>query len=178
MIARRGGRIESARGTWQRSPDLYGRNWAPSHLEGFEEAANFGVGPVLGSNELAANDTLTVDHVSLRPHLGTEELGDRLFWIADGDQVEVATVDKSSVFVWILVDADADHCQVGPVVVELEERRRLLDAGSAPGSPKIQQDHFAAIVGQVDGGASVRDGEIGCRGGELGRMSAAVARGE
>jgi hypothetical protein len=35
-------------------------------------------------------------------------------------------------------------------MVELDEGRRFLNAGAAPGSPEIQQDYFAAIVSQVD----------------------------
>jgi len=89
-----------------------------------------------------------------------EELGDGLLGVPDGDEVYVAVVDEALVFVCVFVDADGDDGQVGPVVVELEERRRFLNAGSAPGGPEIKQDDFAAIVGQADRGASVGDGEV------------------
>ena len=150
----------------------------PWQLQGFEEAADFGVGPVLVADKFAADDAFAVDYVGFRPHFGTEELGDRLIGIANGDEVEMAANDEALVFVWIFVDADGDHGQVGSVMVELDQGRCFLNTGAALTPPKIKQNHFAPVVGQMDGGASVGDGKVGRRGGELGGVGAAVAGGE
>ncbi len=107
-----------------------------------------------------------------------EELGDSLLGIANGNQVHMAMVDEALVFVRVFVNAYGYDGQVGAVVMELEKRRCFLNAGSTPCGPKIKQDHFAAIVGQVDGCASVGDGEVRRRGGELGGVGTAIARGE
>ena len=147
-------------------------------LQGFEEAPDFGIGPVLFADELAADYAFAVDYVGFRPHFGAEELGDGLVGIADSDQVHMTMVDEPLVLVLVLIDADGDHGQVGPVVVELDQRWRFLNAGCAPGGPEIEHNHFAAIVGQVDGGASVGDGKVGRWGGELGGVGAAIAGGE
>ena len=48
----------------------------------------------------------------------------------------------------------------GLIVVELEQRWQLDDAGLAPGGPEVDQHHLAAIVGQMNGGGAVGDGEI------------------
>ena len=63
----------------------------------------------------------------------------------------------------------------GLLVVKLEQRGHLLDAGRAPGGPEVEQHHAAPVAGQMDGRRSVGDGEIrSCLPG-LGRMRATVA---
>jgi hypothetical protein len=147
-------------------------------LQGFEVGADFGVGPILRADELAADEAVAVDDVGLGPHFGVVELGGGLVGIADGDEVEVAAVDEALVLVCVLVNADGEHGQVRPVAVELKERRRFLDAGCAPGGPEVDQNDFAAIAGEMDGGASVREVEVGSRQVDLCGAGATVASGE
>jgi hypothetical protein len=68
---------------------------------------------------------------------------------------------KAGVCVGILVDADGKDDQVGLVVVKIEERWQLDDAGLAPGGPEVEQDHPAPVARQVNGGGAVGDGEVG-----------------
>ena len=145
------------------------------NLKCIEEGANFRVGPVLGPDELAANNAFSVDDVGFRPHVGVVELGGRLGGVAHRDQVHVAAGDEAGVGVGIFVDADGQDDEIGPVVVKLEKRWQFNHAGLAPRCPEVEQHNLAAIAGKVDGGGAVGDGEI--RGGfaGLGGMSAAVA---
>ena len=69
--------------------------------------------------------------------------------------------EKSAVRAGVFVDADGEDGEVGPVVVELHQCRRFLDAGRALAPPEIQQDDFAAVVGETDGVFAVADGEVG-----------------
>ena len=48
----------------------------------------------------------------------------------------------------------------GDVLLEAIESRSLFDAGLAPGAPEIQDDDFAAKVGQMGGFAVERKREI------------------
>jgi len=58
--------------------------------------------------------------------------------------------EKSVVGVRVFIDADSQDGQVGPIVVQLEQRGHLHDAWRAPGSPEVEQHHAAAIVGQMN----------------------------
>ncbi len=45
-------------------------------------------------------------------------------------------------------------------MLQLIERLSFFQARRAPGSPEIQQDHFAAKVGKMGGLAVEREGEV------------------
>lgn len=73
-------------------------------LQGLEEGADFGVGPILRADEFAADEALTIDDVGLGPHLSAEELGGGLVGITDGDEIEVAAIEEVLVLVFVGVD--------------------------------------------------------------------------
>jgi len=130
-------------------------------LEAVQEGADLGVGPVLGADEFAPDDALAIDDVGLRPHLGVKEPGGRFGGVAHGDEVDVAAGEELAVGIRVFVDADAEDGQIGVFVVQIEQGGQLLDAGRAPGGPEVDQDDFASIVGQMDAGGAVGDGEVG-----------------
>jgi len=106
-----------------------------------------------------------------------EEAGSGLVGIADCDEIDVAVSDEVGVGAGIFVNADGENDDIWIFVVELEEGRHLLHAGCAPRGPKIEQNDFAAVVGQVHGGVAVGDSEVGGNFAGLRRMRAAVAAG-
>ena len=89
-----------------------------------------------------------------------EEIGGALLGVADGDHVHVVTDDEVFVVIFVFVDADGDDGDVWVLALKFDERRQLLNAGTAPGSPEIQQDGLATIAGEVHRAGAVRDGEI------------------
>ena len=117
-------------------------------------------GPVLRSHKLPPDDSLAVNDVGFRPHVCLEECGCGLFGIADSDEVYMTADKEILVFIRILVDAYADNRQVGQIVVQLDERGQLDQAGRAPCGPEIEQDDVAAIAGKVHGGGAVGDGKV------------------
>jgi hypothetical protein len=81
----------------------------------------------------------------------------------------------------VVIDADAEDCAAerGDAFLELLERGGFFDARRAPCGPEIQEDHFAAEVGKVDGFAAGGDGKIGSGfAGEAGLALAVVGRDE
>jgi len=146
-------------------------------LQAFQIRADLRAVPVLRTDDLAANDAVSVDDVGLRPALGMKELGGLLGRVADRGQVHVVANEKAVVSVRVFVDADGQNGQIGPVVVQFEQRGHLLDAGRAPCGPEVEQHHAAPIAGQMDSGRAVGDCEVGCCLACLCRMGATVAAG-
>jgi len=132
-----------------------------SKLQVLEKGANFGAGPVLGADKLTANNALAIDDVGFRPHFSVEKFGCGLVGVAHRDEVDAAADEKAAIGIGIFVDADGEDGKAWLVLVELEERGKFYDAGSAPGGPEVEQNHMAAIVGEVDGGLAVGDSEVG-----------------
>jgi len=97
--------------------------------------------------------------------------------IADRDQVDVAIADEARVLIRVLIDADRKDGEIGIVVMQLKQGRKLLDTGSALTPPEIQQDHLAAVVGQMNGSKPVGDIEVGGLLACLRGMGSAVAAG-
>ena len=86
--------------------------------------------------------------------------------------------DKSRISGAIVVDADGENGETGLLVVEREERGHLLDAGSAPRCPEIEQNDLATVTRQMNRGCAVGDGEVGSRPAGLRGMRTAVACGQ
>lgn len=75
----------------------------------------------------------------------------------------------------VFVDGDPDDLEVGDLLVEGLERGKLFQAWSAPGSPEVEQDDFAAELVEVGGVRTVGDGKAGRGGIELLGVVAAIA---
>lgn len=148
-------------------------------LEAVEVGADFGVGPVGVADDFAADYAFAVDDVGFGPAISAVKLGDFLIGIADGVQVDAEAGQKSAIGAGIFVDADGEDGKVRSVVVELHECRRLLNAGWALAPPEVQEDDFAAVVGETDCVFAVADGEVGCDAvGICGRCTAVAGSGE
>ena len=122
-----------------------------------EISSNLGAGPVLRSDELAADDSLAVD---------------------DGGQVDMMFNDEARIGGTIVVNADGENGEAGLLMMEREKRWHLLNAGSAPRCPEIEQDDLAAVIRQMNCGCAVGDGEVGSRFAGLRGVRTAIARGQ
>ena len=149
--------------------------WMRTVLERAEVVADFGVGPVGVAYDFASDDARAIDDVGFGPALCVVELCGGLIRIADGGEVDVMAGKKAAVGGRVLVDADRQDGEFGVVVLKLEERRHLLDAGRAPGGPEVEQDYTAAVAGQVNGGFAIRDCEVRGNFSWLARVSATIA---
>ena len=146
-------------------------------LYGFEELENFGVGPVGGADEAAADFALAVDDEGFWPAGSAVFCGGGLLGVPYGFEIDVAIDEETFVGVLVFVDADADDLDLGVFVVELEERGQLLNAGGAPACPEIQKDDLAFVAGQVDGAGIVSEGKVGGWFANAGGVGAAIAGG-
>ena len=147
-------------------------------LEALEIGDNLGAGPLLRPDELAADDSLAVDDVGLRPHVRVIQLRSLLRGVESCDEIDMVANDERRIGGAIVVDAHRENDKIGLLMMELEKGRQLLDTRHAPGSPKIEQDNLAAVAGKMNAGRAVRDGEIGRGLASLRGMRTAVARGQ
>jgi hypothetical protein len=131
------------------------------NLEVIEVVADFGVGPVGVADDLAADKALSVDDVGLGPAVGAVKLGYFLVGVAHGVEIDMESSKEAAVGAGVFVDADGQDGDVGAIVLELHECRRLLDAGRALAPPEVQQDDFASVIGEADGVFAVAHGEVG-----------------
>ena len=148
---------------------------AEVELKAAEVIADLGVRPVRVAHNLAADHTPAIDDVSLRPTLGPIHLRNRLLRVADRGHVNVIPGDEPAVGSRVLVDADRKDRKIGPIVVQLLQRRRLLDAGRTPTPPDVQQHYFAPVIRQADGVFSVADREVRRNLIRVGRARPAIA---
>jgi hypothetical protein len=142
-----------------------------------EEVDDLGAGPVLGADELAAKLAVLVDDVGFGIAEGAVEGVRCLGAVADGEEVDVVAVEEGLVGGGVCVCADAEDLDLRQLVLEGDEAGELLEAGSAPGSPEIEDDDAAAEVGEVDGAGVVGDGELRGELADLVGAAAAVAAG-
>src|ERR1035438_9815431 len=103
---------ERSRWTQFRRPET----WA---LQVFQIRADLRAVPVLGADNLATDEALAVDDVSIRPAVGVIELGRFLVRVSNRDQVHMVADEKAVVSVRVFVNADSQDGQIGPVVVKL-----------------------------------------------------------
>ncbi len=87
----------------------------------------------------------------------------------------MVTDDEAGIGRGIVVDADSEDGEAGHLVVQLEQRGQLFEAGCAPAPQKLSRTTCAAIAGQMHGGGAVGDGEVGGGIAGLRRMRAAIA---
>ena len=146
-------------------------------LEVVQVVDDFRAGPVLGGDEFAAEDSVAVDDVGLGDLDGAVEFGDLLVGVADGEQVDIVAGEEVLVGVGVLVPGDGDDVELGHLALEGEEAGKLFDARGAVGGPEVEQDDVAAEFAEVGGVGAVGDDELGRGGGDVARVTAAVAAG-
>ena len=132
-------------------------------------------GPVLRADEFAADDSVAIDDVGLGPHIRMKQIGGRLLRIAYRNQIDMAIAEKARIGVGIFINADRNYDNIGILMVELEQRRHLLDTWWTPCSPEVEQHNLAAIVRKVDRRDAVVDREIRRFEASLGGMRASIA---
>jgi len=145
--------------------------------EAFEVVHDLGAGPDLSADELSPQDAIAVDDVGLRNLNGAVERVDALIAVADGDEIDVMLDEEASVDVVILIGADADDGELWHGALQGEEAGQLLDAGSAVGGPKIEDDNTAVKACEVESLDAVADGEEGSGAAEVIGVISAIATG-
>ena len=73
----------------------------------------------------------------------------------------------------VRIDAENGAAERGDALLDLIKRRSFFDARLAPGSPEIQQDNFAAEIGEMRGLAV--EGELEILGGTAAKAWLALA---
>ncbi len=130
--------------------------------EGENVIDEFVAGPVLRAHDFAGDAAIGADNVGFGPHLGAVGGGDILGGIAESGEDYFVLLEKLFVGGGVFVNADAEDSGAARLDAELErvEGSDFVDAGRAPGSPEIENDHFAAEIGEVLGFAVELHGEI------------------
>jgi hypothetical protein len=146
--------------------------------EPLKKSPDLGIGPVGIAYHLAPNDAVAVDDVSLRPAVGAVHFRDCLVGIANRSEIDVEAVEEALICARIFVNAHRENGQVWPFMMQRDERRRFLDAGPAPTGPEIEQNHFAAIIRELDGIRSIRNRKVGGLLADLRGLCAAIATAE
>ena len=133
--------------------------------DGIEILQHFGRSPVLRANDLAVNVAGAVDDVSVGIHGGAVVESGFAGWVHRGGESHAVSLQKVGVSGLVVVDADAENGAVTgcDFLLQLIEGRRFVNAGRTPTGPEIEDDDFAAKVGEVRGFAIEREGKIlGC----------------
>ena len=147
-------------------------------LELAEVVEDLGTGPVLGRDELAAEDAARVDDVGFGNLDGAVEVGDAGGGVAQGEQVHVVVEEELPVDGRVFVLADGENGDLREAALESHEAGHLYDAGRAPGGPEVEDDDVAAEAGEVDVLRAVGEGEDGCGCADARGVVSAVAGGQ
>src|ERR1700733_13242062 len=107
---------------------------------------NFRRSPVLHADELPPNLTPAIDRVSIRENKGSVERVAVLLGIADGQEIDLVSGEKSLVGGGILIHIHAYHHQLRHLPLQLVKGGDLFDTRSAPARPEIQQYHLAPVA--------------------------------
>jgi hypothetical protein len=145
--------------------------------ERFKEVIDFRVAPIGSADEAAANPAAAIDDECLGPSSDGIFIAGRLLWVADGDEVHMALLDKLFIIAGVRVGTDCQDRDIGVLVVELQQRGQLCDTGWAMRLPEVNDDDSAAIVGQMNRCTAIGDAEIRRRLVDLHGVTAPVAAG-
>lgn len=128
-----------------------------------EKIGDFRLAPVHCPNELAANDAVSVDDISLRKLEGAVKVAGFLVGIAHGEKVDLMVFQEAVVPVVIDVYTDSDdrYSFVLEALLHLGQGRHFFHARRTPGRPEIQHYNFAAEVPQFHLMVSVLHDEVG-----------------
>ncbi len=146
--------------------------------EVLEVVDDLGGGPVLGSDEFAADDAVAVDDVGFRRAGGVKGVVGLIGSVVDdGHVVEVVIDEVLAVVDGLGVKGDGDDDEVGDALLKLLHRRPLRGAVGAPAGPEIKDDDFALglILAEADGLGAVVDDDGGGVFADLSGMGSAVA---
>jgi len=152
--------------------------WVPRfarNLKILEIVHDFGVGPVLRADELAADFALGVDDVGLGRAGGAEGEVAPLRFVVDGEQVDVVVDQELAIRRGIVVEIDAENDDLRHLLLQFDERGEFFKTGGAPGGPEIEDHDFAAVIAEADCSCAIDDGEVWRLCGDLRGVRAAVA---
>lgn len=146
--------------------------------EVFQVVEDFGIGPVLGADEFAADDPVSVDDVGFGRPRCVEGIAGLVVEIDDGGDAGDVVVDQVLAVVGLGgVEGDGDDSDVGHVALELDEGGELLCTGRAPAGPEIEDDDLALffVLAEGHGLSAVVDGDFGGAFADLSGVGGAIA---
>ena len=148
--------------------------WTGSEIP--EVIQDFGAGPVLGADELAADDAFGINDVGFGRPSGVEGVVGTLRGVEDGgDAGDVVVGEVLTVGLGVFVEAHGEDDDVGHLALELHQRGEFLKARRAPAGPEVQDNDFAAVLPEADLLGAVLDGDTGGVLAHLGGMAGAIA---
>jgi hypothetical protein len=123
-------------------------------------------GPVLRAYDFAGDAAIGANDVGFGPEFCAVGGGDVLGGIAESGEDYFVLAQKFFVGGGIFINADAENRGAARLNAGLQriERCDFVDARRAPGSPEIQDDNFAAEIGEVLGAAVELHREVECAG--------------
>ena len=115
-------------------------------LELGQKVHDLGRSPIDCSNELAAHDAVSINDVSLRILEGPIKVAAFLVAVAYGQKLDLTVLQE--LVIRVRVDVDANAQKHNPFVlyflIQLNQRRKLLNAGRTPSCPEVEDDNFSA----------------------------------
>ena len=117
----------------------------------FEVIYEVGTGELLRTDHLPSNDSSFVDDVGFGKTEAAVKRVRGLILIEDGHQVDVVLQDVALVLREILSAIDCNYLNLWELVLEGHKTWHLLDAGSAPARPEVEDNDFAPKFGEIDG---------------------------
>jgi hypothetical protein len=127
-------------------------------LKSAEVAFDFGTGPVLGADELAADDAVGVNDERFRGHGGAVGGVGEPGGVECGGDGEGVALEEGAVGGGVLVKGDSEDADAGHLLLKGDEGGKLFKAGGAPGGPEVEDDHVAAVGGEGVRGEVERGG--------------------
>lgn len=121
--------------------------------EGLDVDGDVAGGPILGADDFAFDAALTVDEIGFG-EAGSAVIGSDGFGIvAERGEDHAIIFEEGLVGLGVVVDGDAENDAAfgSNFGLELIERGGFVDAGRAPSGPEIEDDDFAAQIGEVRG---------------------------
>ena len=120
---------------------------------------------------------MLIDYVGFWPSIGAVQVSGVMAWIVDGEQTDLMLDQVIPVGLLILIHADGDDQDLRHLLLHGSERWKLCNAGDTPGSPEIEDDDLAPVVGQMDAAIAVRYCEVWGDAACLPGMTATIAAG-
>src|SRR5581483_6686827 len=129
-------------------------------------------------DEFAANFSVAIDDVGFGKLEGSVKCVGLVGGIAHGGEFDVMIADEGVVSGIVDVGRDAEDDDVGHVFLQGDEGGHFFDAGGTPGRPEVEDDDFAAVIGEGNGVVRVGYGELRRLLAELGGTGSLVAGGK
>ena len=116
----------------------------------------------MGADDFAVEAAAAGDDVGVRVHSGAVGKGNFFTGVAVGGKADSISFQEVVIGLGVFIHADAEDSAAKrcDAMLQLIQGLGFINAGRAPGGPKIQQDYFAVKVREMCGLAVQREGEV------------------